>query len=212
MPTVRTFQNYLDYKEWKILYDYICGKVDSAIEDYVVIDVNGVGFKIFTSAYTVENIKYDENTKIFTHMVVKEDDIVLYGFLTRKELKLFKLLISVSGIGPKVANSLLSQFDTEQIINAILMKDINLIIKAPGIGKKTAERIFLELKDKVTFEEILVGSTPLKMANELSEVIEALISLGYNYSIASNAVSKIEDKSKSIDILIKEALKLLSTK
>lgn len=194
------------------MYDYICGKVDSALEDYVVIDVNGVGFKIFSSAYTVKNIKLEENTKIYTHMIVKEDDIVLYGFLTRKELKLFKLLISVSGIGPKVANSLLSQLDTEQIINAILVKDINLIIKAPGIGKKTAERLILELKDKVTIDDIVVGSTPLRLGNELSEVIEALVSLGYNYSIASNAVSKIGDKSQSIDLLIKEALKLVSTK
>lgn len=212
MPIVRIFQNYLGYKEWSVLYDYICGKVDSVIEDYVVIDVHGVGFKIFSSAYTIKNVKHEENTKIYTHMIVKDDDIVLYGFLTRKELKLFKLLISVSGIGPKVANSLLSQLDTEQIINAILMKDINLIIKAPGIGKKTAERLFLELKDKVTLDDIVVGATTLRPGNELLEVIEALMSLGYNYSIASNAVSKIEDKNLSIDLLIKEALKLVSTK
>jgi len=194
------------------LYDYICGRVDSAVEDYVVIDINGIGFKIFSSAYTVKNIKLGESAKIFTHMIVKEDDIVLYGFLTRKELKLFKQLISVSGIGPKVANSLLSQFDTEQIVNAILIKDIGLIIKAPGIGKKTAERLFLELKDKVTLDDMVVGTTTFRPGNELSEVIEALVSLGYNYSIASNAVSKIEDKSLSINLLIKEALKLVSTK
>ncbi len=194
------------------MYDYIYGKVDSAIEDYVVIDVNGVGFKIFSSASTIKNVKWEENTKIYTHMIVKEDDIVLYGFLTRKELKLFKLLISVSGIGPKVANSLLSQLDAQQITNAILNKDISLIIKAPGIGKKTAERLFLELKDKVALDDMIVGNTTLERGNELSEVIEALISLGYNYSIASNAVSRIEDKSQSIDLLIKEALKLVSTK
>lgn len=192
------------------MYDFINGIFDSQIDDYIVIDVSGVGYKIFTSQNTMRSIKLGSKIKIFTHLAVKEDDLVLFGFSDRSELKLFRLLISVTGVGPKASLSLLSEFSLNQITKAILMKDISLLTKASGIGKKIAERIILELKDKIVVEDGPSNSPILETNDIKTEVIEALVSLGYNYNVASAAVSKIEKEDKSIDIMIKEALRLIA--
>lgn len=193
------------------MYEYLNGRVDYVSEDYVVLDISGVGYRVFTSRNTVKNLKTGETAKLFTHLLVKEDDMVLYGFYTREELGMFKLLLSVSGVGPKAGVSLLNQYKSSEIAASIIGRDISKLTKAQGIGKKIAERIILELKDKIDTESAIGGMDTFDGGDEISQVIEALVSLGYNYSIASSAVIGLKDTKKPIDILIKDALKQLAT-
>ena len=193
------------------MYEYLSGRVDYIGEDYAVIDISGLGYRVFTSQNSMKSLKLGEISKIFTHLIVKEDDLVLYGFATREELGMFKLLISVSGVGPKAAASLLNQYKASELAAAILSRDIAKLSKAQGIGKKISERIILELKDKIDTESAVGGIEVFGGSDEISQVIEALTALGYNYSIAANAVMKLKDKNKPIDILIKEALRQLGT-
>jgi Holliday junction DNA helicase RuvA len=158
----------------------------------------------------MKSLKLGENSRIFTHLIVKEDDLLLYGFSTRDELGMFKLLISVSGVGPKAGVSLLNQNKASELAAAIISRDIAKLTKAQGIGKKIAERIVLELKDKIDTESAIGGMEAFDGGDEISQVIEALVSLGYNYSIASTAVMKLKDIKKPIDILIKDALRQLA--
>jgi len=193
------------------MYEYLSGRVDYIGEDYAVIDISGLGYRVFTSQNSMKSLKLGEISKIFTHLIVKEDDLVLYGFATREELGMFKLLISVSGVGPKAAASLLNQYKASELAAAILGRDIAKLSKAQGIGKKISERIILELKDKIDTESAVGGIEAFGGSDEISQVIEALTALGYNYSIAANAVMKLKDTNKPIDILIKEALRQLGT-
>ena len=193
------------------MYEYLSGRVDYIGEDYAVIDISGLGYMVFTSQNSMKSLKLGEISKIFTHLIVKEDDLVLYGFATREELGMFKLLISVSGVGPKAAASLLNQYKASELAAAILGRDIAKLSKAQGIGKKISERIILELKDKIDTESAVGGIEVFGGSDEISQVIEALTALGYNYSIAANAVMKLKDTNKPIDILIKEALRQLGT-
>lgn len=193
------------------MYEYLSGRVDYIGENYAVIDISGLGYRVFTSQNTMKGLKLGEITKIFTHLIVKEDDLVLYGFATRDELSIFKLLISVSGVGPKVGASLLNQYKASELAAAIIARDAAKLTKAQGIGKKIAERIILELKDKIDTESAIGRTDVFDSEDEISQVIEALVSLGYNYSIASTAVMKLKDTKQPIDILIKDALKQLGT-
>lgn len=193
------------------MYEYISGKIDFLGEEYAVVDVMGIGYKIFTSHMTVKSLNIGSNSKLYTHLVVKEDDLVLYGFSSREELSMFKLLISVSGVGPKASVSLLSQYTANDLAAAIAGKDISKVTKAPGIGKKIAERIMLELKDKIDISNIVSVPQNFEDTGEISQVIEALVSLGYNFNVAASAVAKLKDTDKPIDALLKDALKQLST-
>lgn len=192
------------------MYEYLKGKLDSVQEDYLVIDVNGVGYKVFTSLNTIKNVVVDSTTKIYTQLIVKEDDMVLYGFDTRDELHMFRLLITVSGVGPKAAVALLNQYKPQDIALAIISKDALKLTKAQGIGKKTAERIILELKDKIDTESAIAVQEVNGTEGDVSQVIEALVSLGYNYSVAAQAAAKLKNKEAPIDVMIKEALKILA--
>lgn len=192
------------------MYEYVSGRLDYIGDDYIVVDVSGLGYKIFTSKNTVNKYKIGESIKVFTHLVVKEDDLLLYGFSTREDLKMFKLLISVSGVGPKAGASLLNQFRSNEIAAAVISNDSRTLTKASGIGKKTSERIILELKDKIDTKGSLENMEGYEISDETTQVIEALVSLGYNYNEAANVLMKINGKNKPVDILIKEALKLLS--
>ncbi|MGE5677488.1 MAG: Holliday junction branch migration protein RuvA [Pseudomonadota bacterium] len=193
------------------MYEYLNGKVDYISDDYIVVDITGVGYRVFTSHNTIKNVKIGEAAKIFTHLIVKEDDLVLYGFSTREELSMFKLLLSVSGVGPKAGASLLNQYKASELAAAIIGRDASKLTKAQGIGKKIAERIILELKDKIDTESAIGGADIFEGSDEISQVIEALVTLGYNYSVASSAVMRLKDTKKPIDILIKDALKQLAT-
>lgn len=193
------------------MYEYLSGRVDYIGEDYAVIDISGLGYKVFTSQNTMKSLKLGETSKIFTHLIVKEDDLVLYGFTARDELEMFKLLISVSGVGPKASASLLNFYKASELAAAILGRDAAKLTKAQGIGKKISERIILELKDKIDTKSALGTIEVFSGSDEISQVIEALVSLGYNYSMAANSVMKLKDTNKPIDILIKEALRQLGT-
>jgi len=192
------------------MYEYLKGKLESIHEDYLVIDVNGIGYKVSSSQNTIHNSVLDSIIKIYTKLIVKEDDLVLFGFDTRDELNTFKLLNTVSGVGPKAAVGLLNQFKPQEIALAIISNDSSKLTKAQGIGKKTAERIILELKDKINTNSAIAVQTFDSNSSDLAQVVEALTTLGYNYSEAAQAVSKIKDTQASINVLIKEALKILA--
>lgn len=193
------------------MYEYLNGRVDYIGEDYAVIDISGLGYRVFTSLNTIKSLKLGETSKIFIHLIVKEDDLVLYGFSTREELSMFKLLISVSGVGPRAGVALLNQYKASEIAAAVIGRDSAKLTKAQGIGKKIAERIILELKDKIDTESAIGITEAADTGDEISQVIEALVSLGYNYTVASSAVLKLKDTKKPIDILIKDALKQLAS-
>lgn len=186
------------------LYEYIKGIYTYFDKDYIVIENGNIGYKINTSGNTLKNLpEKHENIMLFTTLLVREDFMGLYGFLTRDELKLFNTLLSINGVGAKASLSLLSVSSPDNLKNAIFNEDINTLTKAPGIGPKTAKRIILELKDKITITQGLEDKD-----NGENEIILVLTALGYNEKEAKNAVSKI-DKNLPLEASIKNCLKLL---
>jgi Holliday junction DNA helicase RuvA len=185
---------------------FLTGKIISSKPTRVVLDVNGVGYIVSISINTFEKISGKETASLFIHTSVKEDSISLFGFYSESEKEMFELLISVSGIGPKIALSLLSGIQTDDLKNAIQSADISRIIAVPGIGRKTAERLVLELRTKVdqVKEEGMVA-IPSSIKNE---AVSALSTLGYNSKIAENIVRNIihSQPSLSLEELIKKAL------
>lgn len=198
------------------MYEYINGEFKCINKDYVIIDVNNIGYRIFTSGNTMANMpKVDEKVMLYLEQIVREDFIGLYGFLTKEELEMFKLLLSINGVGAKAALSLLSISSVNNLKYAIMIGDEKHITRALGIGKKTAQRIILELKDKlkpdelVDNEQISIGmSMDDSYSSNISEALGALVALGYTDKEAEKALSKI-DKSLSLEGMIKECLKLL---
>lgn len=194
------------------MYQYIIGNIEEISEDYIVIENNGIGYIVYTSKNSIMDI--GQNTtkrKILTHLIVREDVMSLYGFTTNEELKMFKLLITVTKIGPKVAIGLLSTLSPSNIKISIISGDTNALSRAPGIGKKTAQRIILELKDKVDdniiYEEGIDASIPL---DETEEVVVALSSLGYTRNEIFKVLSSIDTQDKRTEEIIKLALRKLS--
>lgn len=192
------------------------GKLTYIDTQFVVVECGGVGFKCFTSLNTAKQIgKIGNEVNLFTHLAVKEDAMDLYGFSTHQELESFKLLITVSGIGPKAAVSILSELAPDRLALAIASGDIKAITKANGVGKKTAERVVLELKDKMvntsTGELSSAVSSASSIAEESSsaEAVAALVALGFGQSDAAVAVGQM-DKSLSVDEMIRLGLKQLS--
>ncbi|MEG2290138.1 MAG: Holliday junction branch migration protein RuvA [Clostridium sp.] len=195
------------------MYEYIKGIFKSIQKEYIVIECGNIGYKIFTSGSTISNMPtIDEPVKIFTHQIVREDFIGLYGFLTKDEIAMFNLLISTNGVGPKAALSLMSIASVSTLKYAIITDDEKMITKAPGIGKKIAQRIILELKDKINVGESIQttgGMDVIDIHNEkLSEAVGALIALGYSDKEAEKAVEKA-DKTKTVEEIIKYCLKVL---
>ena len=195
------------------MYEYIKGIFKSIEKEYIVIECGNIGYKIFTSGSTISDMPdIDQPVKIYTHQIVREDFIGLYGFLTKEEISMFNLLISINGVGPKAALSLMSIANVSTLKYAIITDDDKLITKAPGIGKKTAQRIILELKDKINLGEAIqdgVVINPIDIDNEkLSEAVGALMALGYSDKEAEKALEKA-DRSKNIEEIIKQCLKIL---
>ncbi|WP_346866701.1 MULTISPECIES: Holliday junction branch migration protein RuvA [unclassified Clostridium] len=195
------------------MYEYIKGIFKSIEKEYIVIECGNIGYKIFTSGSTISNMPaIDQQIKIYTHQIVREDFIGLYGFLTKDEISMFNLLISINGVGPKAALSLMSIANVSTLKYAIITDDDKLITKAPGIGKKTAQRIILELKDKITVGGSMPKGTTISdidIDNEkLSEAVGALIALGYSDKEAEKAIEKA-NRSNSVEDIIKECLKIL---
>lgn len=193
---------------------YIKGKLEEAGEDYAVIDHNGMGYLIGMSMNDLEQLRKQEGiVKVFTYQHVREDNISLFGFLTAEKLNLFKLLIGVSGVGPKAAISIISSNEPANIILAILTSDDRTLCKAAGVGKKLALRIILELKDKFKNYESMTGAgfelEPEGMGQSAEqEAVGALMALGYTRGEAASALQKV-DRTQSLEEVVKQALRTL---
>ena len=199
------------------MYEYIKGKYIGINKDYVIIENNGIGYKIFTSGATMAEMpKVSEEVQLYLEQIVREDFIGLYGFKDREELDMFKLLISISGVGAKAALSLLSISRINNLKYAIIMEDDKHLCRAPGIGKKTAGRIILELKDKIKTDEVSEGvdiqqgfeDMAPSNANAIGEALGALLSLGYSEKEAESALKKV-NREETVENIIKECLRVL---
>ena len=194
------------------MISYISGVIDSVETDKVILDNNGIGYGIFMPQSSLEMLGKGEEIKIYTYFSVREDAMQLFGFLTKEELDMFKLLIGVSGVGPKGGMAIISACPGDSLQMAIISEDAKTISKAQGIGNKTAQRIIIELRDKLSVEE-MIGvreNTNQNVQNKSiqNDVIEALVSLGYSRSEALNAMKKIENtENMDVEEMLKQALK-----
>lgn len=202
------------------MYSYIKGTLVEASAEGIVVDNQGIGYGILVPGQVLEYLpSIGEEVKIYTYHYVREDMVALYGFLTREDVNIFKMLIGVSGIGPKGALAILSVMSTDDLRFAILGEDAKAIARAPGIGAKTAQRLIIELKDKISLEDAFEQ----KLANQekkaeknpatgvKNETILALTSLGYSQSEALQVLSGIEIKEDSaVEDVLKEALKQMA--
>ena len=196
------------------MYAYISGKIADKANNYVVIDNGGMGYKIFMSPSVIEKLPdVGEFQKIHTYYYVREDVISLYGFLTNEELRMFELLLSVSGIGAKSAIQILSSITPSSFAIAVISNDVSKIVKIPGIGNKTAARIILELKDKLKTEQAISKNEQVKEAIHESEkdteAVVALQVLGYTRKEIEKALEKFETQNSTVEEIIKKALSIL---
>lgn len=192
---------------------YVRGTVSHILTDHCLIDVQGIGYRVFIGAAVRQKLAVGKVSSLFTHMHVREDAILLYGFYTHDEYDLFMTLTSINGIGPKVAMGILSAIDPTQFRIAISTKNIATLTKLPGIGKKTAERMMLELKDKIgviTDEDITESHVTTVSGDIVDEAIQALLALGYNQNEIMPIVKKISKNAQSVENLIKLALREFS--
>lgn len=197
---------------------YIKGTVAEVLEDRVILEAGNMGYNIFMPMGAVEHLLHKgQEVKIHTYLNVKEEALQLFGFLTRDDLNTFKLLLGVNGIGPKAALGILSGLTADELRFAVLADDVKTISRAPGIGKKTAQKLILELKDKFNIQEALeikaehtqtVSGEETDLTDVKKEAIEALTSLGYSGADALRAVKKVElAPDMSVETLLKQALK-----
>ena len=202
------------------MISYVKGSLEERYEDSVVVEAGGIGYRIFVPTSVLENLpKTGETIKIYTYFNVREDAMSLFGFLSKQDLEMFRQLIGVNGVGPKSALGILSALSPDTLRLAVISGDAKAISKAPGVGSKTAQRIILDLKDKVKAEDILDGFTePVSGHTECSDVgavgkeaIEALTALGYSASEASGVVKKVTiTESMTAEDVLKAALKHLA--
>jgi Holliday junction DNA helicase RuvA len=185
---------------------YLSGKVISSKPTHLLLDVNGVGYDINISINTFEKIADKETVNLFIHTNVKDDSISLYGFYSEAEKEMFELLISISGIGPKLALSLLSGIETTDLKEAIEIGAVSRIVSIPGIGRKTAERLILELKSKVG--AVITDGEHTVQRGLKQEAVTALTTLGYNHATAEKAVRQAlsSDNNRTLEEVIKNAL------
>lgn len=195
------------------MFSYLKGILEDIKNNYIVIDINGIGFKVYTSTHTIDQIpSLNQQVKVHTYLNIKEDAMDLYGFMEVDELRIFELLISVSGVGPKAALAILSTLSPMQISLAIVSSDENMLIKAPGVGKKIAQRIILELKDKIKSEDLSnfeAIDSGVEGNGHISEAVQALLALGYSISDASRAVQAVDSQYIELEDIIRQALKTL---
>ena len=200
------------------MYSYIKGELSEIVaENHIVVENGGIGYNIYIPGQVLSLLPgVGEEVKIYTYLCVREDAFILYGFLTRDDLNVFKLLIGVSGIGPKGALAILSVMSTDDLRFAVLSDDVKAIAKAPGVGNKTAQRLIIELKDKLSledaFEQKLSHTQEAVSGNGLKgirkEAVEALVSLGYSSTEALKVLRDIEiAEDSSVEDILKLALK-----
>jgi Holliday junction DNA helicase RuvA len=202
------------------MISYIKGELEYSEGDIVVVENNGIGYEIIVPAFSAQKlISQKGEVIVYTYMSVRDDGISLFGFASKEEKRLYQMLISVSGIGPKAAISILSVLTPSDLITAIVSSDAAAISRAQGIGKKTAQRVILDLKDKIGNDEISdmfdadsdissISSAPA--GDDRSEAVEALISLGYSRSEALKAVSRVYKEEMNVQKLLSAALKEIS--
>ncbi|MEK7609875.1 MAG: Holliday junction branch migration protein RuvA [Patescibacteria group bacterium] len=184
----------------------LSGKIVEIGLRHVTIDIQGVGYKVYVTNDTLHSLKKDSRITLWTHLAVREDAMDLYGFLSPKDKSFFELLISISGIGPKSALNIMSLVSADTLATSIRTGSVTHLVKVSGIGRKTAEKIVLELKDKmggISSEEITVG-----MSSDM-DAIEALKALGYDTDEARDALKKIDKKIEDTGAKVKAALKML---
>ncbi len=198
------------------MYEYLEGKIAEANPAYTVLEVNGVGYLLNTSLFTYSHLQDKSGAKVFTHLVVREDDQQLFGFSTKQERMLFRSLISVSGVGANTARLILSGYSPDEIITAITTENVKLLQSIKGIGAKSAQRIVIDLKDKLAKEDYITEEKYTQSHNTLiNDALTALTSLGFNRKQAEKALDKAFTGHKdtgsalSVEGLIREALKLL---
>lgn len=196
---------------------YVKGQVAEVGDGVVIIDNNGIGYEIFVSNSTIAQIGTNQNVKLFTYMNVREDGIFLFGFYTKEEKNMFLKLITVSGVGPKMALGILSGIEINRLMVAIINKDIKTLSKVKGVGKKTAERIIVELKENLdaTAAEVAIDDELLPIGTEImnqdeQDAIYALRGLGFTQSEALKAVKKAKPLAKDLQELIALSLRNLS--
>ena len=210
-------RNYIKFtKGGKGMFAYLKGTFEFRTLDYIVVDVNGIGYKIYMSENSMKNIgEIGTAVKVYTYLKVREDDISIYGFASNEELRMFELLVSVSGIGAKSAITILSNIEPSAFAISVITDDVTSLKKLPGIGLKSAQRIILELKDKlksINCEEVMnenLKSIVNKNIN-MDELISALQVLGYTRKEIESITPKLTKEDGDLESMIKKALVLLS--
>ncbi len=200
------------------MFAYIKGTLEEKSSKYVVIDVMGIGYKVFMSDRAINELgEIGDKVKVHTHYHVREDDISLFGFLTNEELRMFELLIQVSGIGAKSAITILANIDASAFALAVIANDVDSLKKIPGVGPKSAQRIILELQDKLkkdNAEMIQAGKEEIekevKRSQNVEESVQALQILGYNKREIEKAFDRLANTDVSVEELIKKGLSILS--
>ena len=197
------------------MYLYIKGSLEVKTKGYIVVECNGIGYKIFMSDKSLNEVgNIGDTVKVYTHYHVREDEISLYGFRTDEELRMFELLLSVSGIGARSAITMLSNIEPSEFAFAVISDDVDRMTKIPGIGKKTAQRLILELKDKLKSEEIERNKEEIekeiKEVEGLNEAVSALQVLGYSRREIDSAFEKADLSGLSTEDIIKKGLMLLA--
>lgn len=200
------------------MISYVRGELVSLETDKIIVDVGGVGYGIFMSGHAMSLLPpTGSEVRIHTYLNVKEDALQLYGFLNRDDLEVFKLLITVNGIGPKGGLGILSTLTPDELRFAVMSKDVKAISAAPGVGKKTAEKLILELKDKLSIEDVLNHQVEKDYASVApagqemqAEAVQALTALGYGNTEALRAVREVEiDENTGVEDILKRALRFL---
>ena len=192
------------------MFEYLNGKIEYKKDNYYVVDVGGVGYKVFSSQLGLENVRVGQVEMVYIYNVIREDTFDLYGFLSLEERHMFEMLISISGVGPKAALSVLSILEPSALALAIVTNDGSAISKASGIGTKTAARICLELSNKISNESLDIGINvvgSMKASAPTSEAEMALLALGFGGNDIRNVLKNIE--GNSTDEIIRKALILL---
>lgn len=204
------------------MYSYIKGELTEVNLDHIVVEANGIGYMIFVPTNTFSYLpSLHEDIKVYTYLYIREDAMILYGFLTKDDLEMFKLLITVNGIGPKGGLAVLSTLSSDDLRFAILSDDAKAIAKSPGVGAKTAQRVILDLKDKMSLEDAFEKKLEHNATAEAgdksvistvkNDAILALTALGYSSTESMKAVSKVEiDDSMDVEDVLKSALKFMS--
>ena len=190
------------------MISYLAGQIKHKNDKFIILDVNGVGYQVFISPLTLEAIGQSDKATLFTKLFVKEDAMELYGFLTMEELEFFEQLLTVTSVGPKSALNILSVGKVEEIKKAIIHGDASILTKVSGIGQKTAERLILELKNKISIKTSEGEKVDLENFGDLG-AIDALINLGYKRAEAREALHKVNPKVIDVKDRVREALKML---